>query len=748
MIGQTISHYKILEKIGEGGMGVVYKAQDTKLDRTVALKFLPQSQASDSVERERFIHEAKAASALNHPNITTIYEIGEHDSQLFIAMELIEGETLQHLARKNSLPVERALEIGIQICEALAGAHEKGIIHRDIKSDNIMLTPKGLVKIMDFGLAKLKGASKLTRTGSTVGTAAYMSPEQAQGEEVDQRSDIFSFGVVLYELIAGQLPFRGEHQAAIIYSICNEEPEPLARYRSGVSESLQRIIDKALTKEKEERYQHIADLAADLKRAKRELGTGLKQAPKSDKKSVAVLYFENLSSDPESDYFAAGMTEDIITDLSKIEGIRVASRNAVLPFKGKPVDIPVLGRKLNLDAVLEGSIRKAGNRLRITAQLIDVKEGFHLWAERYDRQVSEIFDLQEEIAKNIASALKIKLSPKEEEKIALKYKGNPQAYEFYLKGRNYYHKYTKSDMLAAIQMFKQALENDPNYALAYAGLADSYYQMVEKGFDNDKTLMSRAEETAQKSLEIDPNCAEAYKALGTIYGYLNRYNTGIKLLRKALEINPTYVPARINLGFYMQSLGKFEEAEKEFLLAREHDPSLIFSVFALASLHLARQNYSQSEEYAKKLIESGESSFFIVAGNYILAKVYVHLRQYDKAIYHAQQALELKQGGTLALSSGLAVAYAAKGERKLALEIVTEISLEQEPHLIAIGNLVLTYAILGEKEKVYEWLKKGIASGHCDYVYLETDPLLEEMRREPEFQRLLAQIKDKVLNSP
>src|SRR3989304_10288310 len=516
MIGKTVAHYKIQEKLGEGGMGVVYKAQDTKLDRLVALKFLPQSVASDSVERERFIHEAKAASALNHPNITTIYEIGEHDSQLFIAMELVEGETLKQTAARNSLRLEKVIDIGVQICDALSSAHEKGIIHRDIKSDNIALTPKRLVKIMDFGLAKLKGASKLTRTGSTVGTAAYMSPEQAQGTEVDHRTDIFSFGVVFYELITGKLPFTGEHQAAIIYSICNEEPEPLARFRSGVPESLQRVADKVLAKAADERYQHLADLSADLKRIRRELSSGVKEAPKSDKKSVAVLYFENLSSDPESDYFAAGMTEDIITDLSKIDGIRVASRNAVLPFKGKPVDIPVLGRKLNLDAVLEGSIRKAGNRLRITAQLIDVKEGFHLWAERYDREVSEVFDLQEEIAKNIASALRIKLSPKEEEKLGLKYKGNPQAYEYYLKGRNYYYKYTRQDMLTAIQMFKQALEIDPNYALAHAGLGDAYYQMVEKLFDSDKTLMQKAEEAAQKAIEIDPLCAEGYKALGTI----------------------------------------------------------------------------------------------------------------------------------------------------------------------------------------------------------------------------------------
>ncbi len=513
MLGKAISHFKILEKIGEGGMGVVYKAQDVHLDRPVALKFLPRGLASHLPERERFVHEAKAASALNHSNITTVYEIGEYDGQLFIAMELVEGKTLKQLAREESPPLERILDVGIQLCEALSAAHEKEIVHRDIKGDNIMLTSKGHVKIMDFGLAKLKGASKLTKTGSTLGTVGYMSPEQTQGKELDRRTDIFSFGVVLYELITGKLPFSGEHQAAVIYAICNDEPEPLSRFRSGVPESLERIIDKALAKDLDERYQNISDLQVDLRRTKKEMVSGVKEASRSDKKAVAVLYFENLSSDPDSDYFAAGITEDIITDISKIENIRVASRNAVLPYKGKPVDIPQLGKKMNVDAILEGSIRKAGNRLRITAQLIDTKEGFHLWAERYDREATEVFELQEEIAKSIAVALKVRLSPKEEKQLGLKYKGNLEAYEYYLKGRNHYSKYTKADMLAAMQMFKKALKIDPNYALAYAGLGDCYFQMIDKNFDLDKSWLAKSEEASRKALSIDPLCAEAYKSL-------------------------------------------------------------------------------------------------------------------------------------------------------------------------------------------------------------------------------------------
>ncbi len=745
MIGQFISHYKVLEKIGEGGMGVVYKAQDTKLDRLVALKFLPQSLAADAVERERFIHEAKAASALNHPNITTIYEIGEHNSQLFIAMELVEGETLKQIATRNDLRLEKIIDIGIQICEALSSAHEKGIIHRDIKSDNIALTSKGLVKIMDFGLAKLKGATKLTRTGSTVGTAAYMSPEQAEGREVDQRTDIFSFGVVFYELIAGKLPFSGEHQAAIIYSICNEEPEPLARFRSGVPESLQRTVEKSLAKDVEERYQHIADLSADLKRIKREITSGAREVPKSDKKSVAVLYFENLSSDPESDYFAAGMTEDIITDLSKIDGIRVASRNAVLPFKGKPVDIPQLGRKLSIDAVLEGSIRKAGNRLRITAQLIDTKEGFHLWAERYDREVQEIFDLQEEIAKNIASALKIKLSPREEEKIAQKYKGDLQAYEYYLKGRNYYYQYTKSDMLAAVQMFKKALEIDPNYALAYAGLADSYYQFIDKGFEMDKSFLERAEEAAQKSLSIDPQCAEGYKALGTIYYRLGKLNSAKKLLSRALEINPNYHPARNNLGLIYSELGNFEQAEKELLFVYEQEPGFPFTSFLLAHHYLNRNEYAQTEKYAKRVLELGESTFYLAMGNYLLGMVFLCRNEPQKALEYMKKSEGFESNPSTIL--GVAMAYAVLGEEDKAKELIEEVLKKYPTHEWTVMSLIFCYAVLREKEKVYDWLRKGMTEYRLEWIALDRSPLLKEFQNEPEFQRILQEHRNRVMNS-
>jgi len=727
-------------------MGVVYKAKDVHLDRLVALKFLPRGLASNLPERERFVHEAKAASALNHSNITTVYEIGEHDGQLFIAMELVEGKTLKQLAGEESPPLERILDVGIQLCEALAAAHEKEIVHRDIKGDNIMLTSKSQTKIMDFGLAKLKGASKLTKTGSTLGTVGYMSPEQAQGKEVDRRTDIFSFGVVMYELITGKLPFSGEHQAAVIYSIINDEPEPLSRFRSGVPESLQRIIDKALAKDVDERYQNISDLQVDLKRTKRELGSVVKEGAKSDKKAVAVLYFENLSPDPDSDYFAAGITEDIITDISKIENIRVASRNAVLPYKGKPVDIPQLGKKMNVDAILEGSIRKAGNRLRITAQLIDTKEGFHLWAERYDREATEVFELQEEIAKSIAAALKVTLSPKEEKQLGQKYKANLQAYEYYLKGRNHYDKYTKTDMLAAMQMFQMALEIDPNYALAHAGLGDSYYQMLDKHFDTDNLWLVKSEEASRKALSIDPFCVEAYKALANALGWQKKFNSAKRTLERALEINPDFVSAHINSSIVYAAWGDFQEAERRLNLAWQKDPSVPFSLFLLAMLHLKLGHYDQALLVANQLLKAAGSTFYVRVGHQILSDVYLYQRDYDQALQHLQKALELDTSDAYG-KAALAVIYAAQGKREEALEKIKGVQSDKILNENVLQKMAELYALLDDREEVYRCVQKSIEISPLDWWPLEYNPFLERYRSEPEFQKLLTETKELIRNS-
>ena len=466
MIGKTISHYKILEKLGEGGMGVVYKAKDTKLDRFVALKFLPLHLTKSQNERDRFIQEAKAASAINHPNVCVIHDIQEQDDPQFIIMEYVDGETLSDKIKAGNINKKVAIDYAIQIADALKAAHEKGIIHRDIKSENIMITSTGQVKVMDFGLAKLKGSLKLTKTSSTVGTLAYMSPEQIQGGEIDARSDIFSFGVVLYEMLSGRLPFQGEYDSAMMYSILNNDPELII----GMPNELAKVVIKILVKDPRERYYPIDKLITDLRTHKKEIETeALKQKISDEEKlsSIAVLPFINMSADKEQDYFCDGMTEEIINALSHIENLRVIARTSSFAFKDKQEDVREIGKKLDVEHLLEGSVRKAGNRLRITAQLVKVSDGSHLWSERYDRELKDVFDIQDEITLAIVDNLKVKLLRKEKATIFKRYTKDSEAYNMYIKGSYYWQLFTTAGYEKANECFQQAIEKDPNYALVY-----------------------------------------------------------------------------------------------------------------------------------------------------------------------------------------------------------------------------------------------------------------------------------------
>jgi serine/threonine protein kinase/tetratricopeptide (TPR) repeat protein len=609
MIGKTIFHYKIVEKLGEGGMGVVYKAQDTKLDRIVALKFLPQHLTSEPVEKERFIHEAKAASALNHPNVTTIHGIEESSEGLFIAMEYVEGKTLKRLVEQETLSIKRVLEIGIQVCEGIAMAHRKGIVHRDIKSENIMLTNEGLIKIMDFGLAKLRGVTKITETGSTLGTAAYMSPEQAQGEEVDQRSDIFSFGVVLYELLSGRLPFEGEHPAAIIYSIINEEPQPIVRYNNQVSAKLEEIVFKALAKEMEERYQHIDDLLADLRREKKNLEyvkTAVAKPAEPTKPAIAVLYLQNLSENKEDEYFAAGMTEDIITQLSKIGSLLVTSRSDVEQFKNKPVNLKEMANKLRVNYVMEGSVRKYGNKIRITCQLIKASDGFHAWADSYDRQMEDLFAIQAEVAKEVAQALKITLAPPELAMIEKKPTLNVQAYNYYLQGREYYFgggSTTKEGLEMSANMFEKALEVDGNFALAYAGLSDCYSTYVFHNIDPKKSWLVKAEETGQKALVIDRDLAETHRALSRLYWVMGKTEEAIQEVEVAVKSNPNYGDAWRVLGQFYSWTGQYPKSESALMRVLEVKPTEATLFDAIIGLYSAWGKKQKVEEYFNKGLE-------------------------------------------------------------------------------------------------------------------------------------------------
>jgi non-specific serine/threonine protein kinase len=656
------------------------------------LKFLPPHISESGEERERFIHEAQSASVLNHTNVTTIYGIEESPEGLFISMEYVEGKTLKQIIEKETLSIKKVLDIGIQICEGLALAHEKGIVHRDIKSDNIMLTPRSQVKIMDFGLAKLKGATKLTKTRSTLGTLAYMSPEQAQGEEVDQRSDIFSFGVVLYELLTGKLPFTGEHQAAVIYSIINEEPQPIARFNNQVSAKLEDIISKALAKDKEERYQHADELLADLRREKKSLEyvktavttqpvepskvvkrktiplligvLGIliliivyfaflrqKEPTTASKPSIAVLYLRNLSENKEDDYFASGMTEDIITQLSKIGGLLVASRSDIEQFKNKQIDLKEVANKLRVKYVMEGSVQKYKDKIRITCQLIKASDGFHIWADSYDRQMEDLFAIQADVAKSVAQALKVALAPVEVERIEKKPTLNIQAYNYYLQGREYYFgggSGNKVGLELSTKMFEKALEADSNFALAYAGLSDCYSSYLMFWLDLKKSWLEKAEKAGLKALTIDPNLAEAHRALSRLYMIEGKSEKAIQEAEEAVKANPSYGEAWRLLGGWYSYTGQYLKAESSLMKALDVKPTdhSLFSEFI--GLYRVWGKKEKVEEYFNKGLEVQPSNPFIYTD---MSYYYLSQGELEHAKRMAHKSLNINPQYTYPLST-------------------------------------------------------------------------------------------------
>lgn len=749
MIGKTIAgRYKILKELGRGGMGVVYLAQDTKLLRQVAFKLLSEAHISDPEAISRFKQEAISIAPLEHPNIVMVYDMGEWEGSYYIVIQYIEGQSLKELISQGRMSLEKAIDISAQAGEGLKCAHQNGIIHRDIKPSNIMKDREGRVKILDFGLAKLKGSVKMTQTGALAGTVEYMSPEQLRGEKVDHRTDIFSLGIVLYEMLAGRHPFGNVHPDGLIYSILYEEAEVLSHINSEVPPRLEQIVAKALVKDREKRYQQVSDLLEDLK--KRDVEPEPKPRPVSDKKWIAVLKFENKAPDPENDYFCEGMTDDIVTDLTKIEGIRVLGRNAAdRIIKGdEPVDLQALGKRLKVDAILQGSVRKLGNQLRINVALVDVKEGFNLWAERYRLELEDVFKLQEEIAREIARALKIHLSPRDEEKLARKYRGKPEAYDYQLKARKYFYKFTKSDLLTAIQMFRGVLEIDPDYASAHAGLAESYIALIDRGYEKEPTIvrsiLRNAEQSASTALDKDPLCAEACKALGLVYYKLGRYRKSKEQLLRALDIQPTYAAARADLGVVYTYLGDFERAEKERLLAYEQDPSLTFLLWNMAQFYLSLNRFSDAEKYIRKVLDLEEPSYWTIA-HYILSRIYFYQRKFEAALEHMQKWVEVEVDEPFG-NSGLASLYAALGDverAKAKLNATLQSDVWDED---IIENLILTHVFLKDKNNVYDWIKKGMQENKVVWYFLEYNPLLEEFRKEDEFQRLLGEIKAKTMS--
>jgi serine/threonine protein kinase/Tfp pilus assembly protein PilF len=730
MIGKTISHYKILEKLGEGGMGVVYKAQDTKLDRIVALKFLPKHLLCDQEAKTRFEQEAKAASALDHPNICTIHEIDEIEGECFISMSYIEGKSLKKLIEEKTLSLKEVIDIAIQVCEGLLVAHETGIIHRDIKSDNIMVTSRGLTKIMDFGLAKLRGVSRVTKTGSTLGTIQYMSPEQAKGMEVDQRSDIFSLGVVLYEMITGQLPFRGDYEAAIMYSILNENPEPLARYKANVPEGLQRIIDRALEKDWEIRYQHIDDFRADLKKLTKEIEFHIKK----QQPSIAVLPFTNLSADKEQEYFCDGMAEEIINALTQVEGLRVVARTSAFAFKDKHEDIREIGRKLNVEALLEGSVRKSGKHLRITAQLINVSDGYHLWSERFDRNMEDVFSIQDEISLAIVGELKGRLLGIEKSAVAGRHTKDVEAYDSYMQGRYFWNKRTEAGFQKGLECFQKAIEKDPAYALAYAGIADCYNLLGWYGVLPSKEAFTKAKAAAEMALEIDADLPEALTSLAfAVMSYDWDWEEAERNYKRALELNPRYATAHHWYAEYLVSMGRMDEAMMEAKRALEFDPlSLILIALRVMVLYLSLQ-YDEAVKQGKRILEMTTS---FPAGHLWIGMAYTKKSMFDEAISEFQSAIALFGRSSL-MQGALGYAYAASGKQEEAQKLLNELKQISEPTCVPWFHIAAIYVELGENDRAFEWLMRAYKEHDPWLVFLKVDPIWQDLHSDRRYIALL-----------
>ncbi|MDW7761494.1 MAG: protein kinase [Acidobacteriota bacterium] len=728
--------YKIGGEIGRGGMGVVFKAEDAKLKRSVALKLLPLEQSQSPEAKERFMREAQAAAALDHPHICTVYEVEEQDGQMYIAMAFIDGMSLKARIVRKPLEVAEAMDIALQVAEGLGEAHRKGVVHRDIKPANIMLAARGGVKIMDFGLARLAGAGDLTRTDAVMGTVAYMSPEQALGQKVDHRTDIWSFGCLVYEMLAGQGPFQGGHEQAVFQAIVHGEPEPIAALRSDIPAGLAGVLEQCLQKSALNRYLDFQALIQDLKAVDLRVIASA-PAPSSHKPStsIAVLPFTNMSSEKEQDYFAEGIAEELLNALAHIHDLRVVARTSAFAFKGKDIDIREIGRKLNVKSVLEGSVRKAGNRLRITAQLINVEDGFHLWSERYDRDMADIFAIQDEITTAIVDSLKVTLKVGEKTALRKRSTENIEAYNLYLQGVHFWNKRTPEGVKKGMIYFREAIEKDPGFALAYAGLANSYNVIGYYGPLSPREAFPQARDLALKALELDEYLAEAHTALGTALGtHYWDWAGAENAFKRAIELNPGYPSARQLYGIFLMFVGRYDEAIQELRKGQELDPVSASITWVLGIAFAHARHYDRAIREYKKAMELDPAAYLPYLWTVF---PYSMKGMHEEAIAAAKRMLELLGEEISPWNTVLAQVHAAAGNQDEARRILTEVIALSEKRYVSPAYIAGVYRELNERDKAFEWLHRAYEERDHWLLTIIARPGLDNLREDPRAKALL-----------